>query len=60
VLILEDPDLKPVEIKFLDLLPGTETPPTDAVEALLRQMGKLSARAGSPRGYTATWILTVP
>jgi hypothetical protein len=60
VLILQNPDLTYEDIKFLDFPRGTETPPTDDVEAELRRMGKLSARAGSPQGYTATWILTVP
>jgi hypothetical protein len=60
VLVFEDVNLKPLDIRRLEIPEDAHWPPVQAVEDDLRRMGYSPMRIGRSFYYTATWVVTPP
>jgi hypothetical protein len=60
VLVFEDVNLKPLDIRPLEIPANAQSPPVQTVEDDLRRMGLRPMRIGQSFYYTATWVVTIP
>ena len=60
MLVLEDANFLPLEIRRLEIPPDAQWPPVQTVEDELHRMGLRPTRIGKSFYYAATWIVTFP
>jgi hypothetical protein len=60
VLVFEDVNLQPVDIRPLDIPANTQPPPVQTVEDDLRRLGYRPTQIAPSFYYAATWIVAVP
>jgi hypothetical protein len=60
VLVFEDANMQPLDIRRLEIPVDTQSPPIQTVEDDLRRMGLRPLRIMKSFYYAATWVVTIP